>query len=574
LAVGLGEGHLDTVTENTRRSALLRLARFWPWLAAAASGGLLAICFPPAGVGGVSFVALIPLLCGVWIARPTRRGGLFRFGLGYVAGLVFFTATFHWLAELGPLYESKMLLGLPLLLAAYLALYPAVWAWFAGWLAGDHFKPLPPPDPLAPFERPALLKSGRNLGISVLLAAAWVGLEWVRGWMLSGFGWNTLGVALYRDLPLIQIVEFTGVGGLSFLLVMCNAIGLITVLRLRAEIGRIRLRPHFDFAVTVALVALNFGYGVRVLFGERAAGKDGVSLRVAVVQPNIPQSWKFDFNRSDDIVRRMQELSELAALTSPDLLLWPEAAVPGGLLGDQAIAEFVREQTALVPAMMLGTDDLNRSGPGDDHNSAALLLAGQAEIHFYDKRHLVPFGEYLPLRFLLDPIAGHLVPGDFKPGAAPGVFSLVRPALKVAPLICFEDTLGGVTREPVLLGAQVLVNLTNDGWFGRSCAAEQHFANAVFRAVENRCLLLRCTNTGVTASVDRFGRVDRWLEPFSMGVASRQFTVPLETPRTFYTRNGDVFSVACAALALAAIAIRFALKRRGRASRLSAEGTS
>lgn len=574
MAVRLHAGHLDTVTEHARRPALLRLVRFWPWLAAAASGGLLAICFPPAGVGGVAFVALIPLLCGVWLARPRRRGGLFRFGLGYVTGLVFFTATFYWLAELGPLYQSKMLLGLPLLLATYLALYPAVWAWLAGWLVGEHFKRLPPPDPLEPFERPALLKSGRNLGISVILAAAWVGLEWVRGWLLSGFGWNTLGVALYRDLPLIQIVEFTGVGGLSFLLVMCNAIGLITVLRLRAEIGRIRLRPHFDFSVTVALVALNFGHGVRVLYGERTAAKESVLLRVAVVQPNIPQQWKFDPARSEDIFRRMEELSDLASLTSPDLLLWPEAAVPGGLLGGQETVDFVRGQAASVPAMIVGTDDLNRSGPGNDHNSAALLLAGQPEIQFYDKRHLVPFGEYLPLRFLLNPIAGDLVPGDFKPGVAPGVFSLVRPALMVAPLICFEDTLGELTREPVQLGARVLVNLTNDGWFGRSSAAEQHFANAVFRAIENRCLLVRCTNTGVTASVDRFGRVDRWLDPFSMGVASRQFTVPVQTPRTFYTRNGDVFSLACAALALGAIMIRFGVQRRSRFRRPSAESAA
>ena len=519
------------------------------------------LCFPAADLGELAFVALIPLLCGVWLGRPRRRGGLFRFGLGYVTGLVFFTATFSWLSELGPLYQSKALLGLPLLLAVYLALYPAVWAWFAGWIVGEHFKPLPPPDPLAPFERPALLLSGRNLAISVLLSAAWVGLEWVRGWMISGFGWNSLGVALHANLPLIQIVDVTGVGGLSFLLVMCNAIGLITVLRLRAEIGRIRLRPHLDFSVTVAVVVLMLVFG-RVLMRHAGATKGGVVLQIATIQPNIPQEWKFDPERTPEIFERLQSWTELAILTKPDLLLWPEAVVPGGILGDAFTKEFVSDLAASVPAMLVGTDDINRGTLGEDHNSAAFLLAGKAEIQFYDKRHLVPFGEYLPLRPLLGPIFGELVPGDFKPGTATGVFSLEHPALKLAPLICFEDTLGEVTREPVHLGAQLLVNLTNDGWFGHSCEPEQHFANAIFRAVENRTPLVRSTNTGVTAFVDQFGRVERWIDPFSTGVAARQLTVPLRTAQTFYTRNGDVFSIACAALAALSMMVRFVVRRR------------
>ena len=525
------------------------------------SGGLLSLSFPPADVRGLAFVALIPLLLAVWKGRGGRGSALFRLALGYVTGFVFFSTTFFWLSELAPLYDNKLLLGLPFLLALYLAFFPALWAWFAGCIAGTHFTPVPPPDPLAPFERPALLKSARNLGIAVLVSAAWVGLEWVRGWLLSGFGWNTLGVALHSDLPLIQIAEFTGVGGLSFMLVMCNAIGIITVLRVRVEIGRIRLRPHYDFAVTVALVVLAFSYGARVLMREHGASKDDAVLRVAAVQPNIPQAWKMDLNRSAEIFERMQSLTELAILTSPDLLLWPEAAVPRGMLADASTKTFVREFGSAVPAMILGTDDLNRDAPGDDHNSAALLLNGQKEV-FYDKRHLVPFGEYLPLRPLLGPLVGGLVPGDFKPGHEPGIFQLARPALKLAPLVCFEDTLGELAREPVILGAQVLVNVTNDGWFGHSCEPEQHFANSIFRAIENRRPLLRCTNTGVTASVDSFGRADKWLEPFSMGAASRQIKVPSQMAGTFYTRHGDIFSIVCAAVAGGAILISFVLRRR------------
>ena len=523
---------------------------------------MLTLSFPPANVGGLAFVALVPLLLAVWKGRGGMGSGKYRFALGYVAGFVFFTTTFFWLSELAPLFDSKAMFALPLLLALYLALYPAMWAWFAGWIAREHFRPIPPPDPLAAFERPDLLKSLLNLRIAVLVSATWVGLEWVRGWLISGFGWNALGVALHDDLPLIQIVEFTGVGGLSFMLVMCNVIGLVTVLRIRAEIGRIRLRPHFDFGITIALVVLAFSYGVRVLMNANDATNDGVVLRVAVVQPNIPQTWKMDAERTEEIFQRMHAVTELAILTSPDLLVWPEAAVPGGMLADVDTQTFVRELASAVPAMILGTDDLNRDAPGDDHNSAALLLSGKKDAQFYDKRHLVPFGEYLPLRPLLGPMLGGLVPGDFKPGNEPGVFSLVRPALKVAPLVCFEDTLGELAREPVKLGAQLLINITNDGWFGHSSEPEQHFANSIFRAIENRRPLLRCTNTGVSAYVDGFGKVDRLeLKPFTKGGASRELKVPRQAGVTFYTKHGDVFSIACAVLAMGALAIGFVRRR-------------
>ena len=536
------------VTNRTIQGNLSRLARWWPWTAAVLSGVLLVFCFPPGDVGGLAFVALIPLLVAVWIPQGGKRRGLRHFSLGYVTGLVFFTMTFRWLSELAPLFDSFALNGLPLLFAAYLSLFPATWAWLAGWVAGSQFRPVPPPDPLAPFARPLLLQSSRNLGIAIFCAAAWVVLEWTRGWLISGFGWNKLGVALHTELPLIQIAEFTGVGGLSFLLVMCNAIGLITILRVRAEIGRTRLRPHFDFAITAGLVVLAFGHGVRVLIRAQREPGESVVLKVAAVQPNISQEAKFDIEQWPAIFERMQYLSDLAAASSPDLLLWPEASVPGGMLGDADTLAFMRERAALVPAMMVGTDDMNRGGAGEDHNSAAFMQAGEKELQFYDKRQLVPFGEYLPLRPLLGGIFGNLVPGDFKPGKAPGVFSLAKPPLKLAPLICFEDTRGDIMREQVQLGAHLLVNLTNDGWFGHTAELDQQLVDAVFRSIENRRPMVRCTNNGVTASVDSFGRVDRWLEPFTEGIATRQIKIPLVLTETFYTRHGEVFCVVCAAL--------------------------
>ncbi len=556
--------HLGAVTNRTPPARPSRIARSWPWLAALLSGVLLTLTFPPADVGGLAFVALIPLLMAVWIPQGGKRRGLRNFTLGYLAGLVFFTTTFSWFAELAPLFNAPIIKGLPLLFATYLALYPATWAWLAGWIAGAHFRPLPPPDPLAKFERPLLLQSSRNLGIAAFCAASWTALEWARGWMLSGFGWNRLGLALHADLPMIQIADITGVAGPTFLLVMCNAILLITVLRVRAEIGRTRLRPHFDFAVTAGLVVLVFGYGVRVLIRAQQAPENFALLKVAAVQPNIPQREKNENPLSEETFEQMRLLSDAAAATAPDLLLWPEASVPGGIFGDKDTLAFMLERAALVPAMIAGTDDMNRSAVGDDYNSAAFLLAGKKEIQIYDKQQLVPFGEYLPLRPLLGGLFGNLVSGDFKAGKVPGIFSLVKPPLKIAPLICFEDTRGDVTRRQVQLGAHLLVNLTNDGWFGPTAELDQQLYDAVFRAVENHRPMVRCTNNGITASVDSVGRVDRWLAPFTAGAATREIRVPLALPETFYTRHGEVFAVVCAVATLLGLALVASARRSSR----------
>ncbi len=307
-------------------------------------------------------------------------------------------------------------------------------------------------------------------------------------------------------------------------------------------------------------------YGVRVLTRAPGTPEDGVALKVAAVQPNILQEWKFDLGRWPEIFERMRSLSDLAALTAPDVLLWPEASVPGGMMGDADTVAFMRERAALVPAMIVGTDDMNRGAIGEDHNSAAFIRTGEREPQFYDKRQLVPFGEYLPFRPLLGGMLGNLVPGDFKPGKAPGVFSLKNPALKLGPLICFEDTRADITREQVRAGAHVLVNLTNDGWFGQTAELAQHMNDAIFRSIENRRPMVRCTNNGITASVDSFGRVDRWLEPFTQGAATRRIMVSQSPPETFYTRHGAVFAVGCTVLvALAGGAVAFSRRATRRA---------
>ena len=505
----------------------------WPWLAAIASGVLLVLCFPGFDQGWLAWVALTPLLCAVFFSQNDgRRHGLRKAALGYVAGMVFFVGTFFWLSTtLAALYQNAWLYALAPLVAMVFSFYFAFWAWFTGAL-------LVRDDAARKFPR-----SLGNLGVAAASAAAWVGHEWVRERLFGGFGWNNIGVALHRDLPMIQIADLTGVPGISFLVVFCNLMAVIIVRRIIGEFGPLFLkRIRWEFSFTMALIAGVFAYGVRALLSKDAG--ESIPLRVVAVQPNIPQTDKFDDALEEKIFGELAKLTGLAALTepAPQLVLWPEAATPSSMFANQANYDFVIEQAKrLDGALLIGTTEFDPD-TREDFNVAVLLTEQGEKQQLYRKMHLVPFGEYLPLRPIFQPLCGQMVPADFTAGREPTVLELPDPALRLGTLICFEDTLGELTRRFVQGGAQVLVNITNDGWFGQSPAAEQHLANAVFRAIENRRPLIRCGNTGVTCAVDSRGRVDRWLPLFQQGFAARKVDIPIHGPTTFYTRRGDWFS--------------------------------
>jgi apolipoprotein N-acyltransferase len=497
------------------------IMQWWPWAAAVASGILLALCYAPWNRSGLAWFALVPLIAAVWFG-PSRKAAR----LGWLAGLVFFSATFHWLAALGELYANPLLRGLPLLLGAYLALYPAAWTWLLARLVA--------PDA----EARRFPKTWSNLGAGALAASAWTALEWVRGWLFGGFGWNGLGVALHADLPMIQIADVTGVPGLSWLVAFANVMAVIVVRRIVGELGPGFLRRiRWEFSLSLALVVAVFSYGIRRLM---SAPEGGRKISVVAVQPNIPQHEKFDPACEDGVLAQLEQRTLMWSGFAPDLILWPESATPRGLLSDPAMFAFVaRLATEVRAPLLLGTvtHDLET---GRAYNSATLIGTrdGQMEIlGTHHKMHLVPFGEYLPLRPLLDPIAGDLVPGDFDAGRE---FTLLgsEQTGRLGALICFEDTVSAAARGFTLRGAEALVNLTNDGWFLRTCAAEQHLANAMFRAVENRRPLIRCTNTGVTALVQPSGHVERWVAPHTAGAALKPVQLATTEP-TFYTRHGD-----------------------------------
>jgi len=552
------------VSENSRLGGLRKL---WPWLASVLSGLLATICFAPFEQTWVCWLALTPLLAAVWFSgAESKRRWLRDLLLGYVAGVVFFWGVFSWLHTVT--VPGMLLVGL------YMGVYFAIWSWLAGVFRPREVSPerlnlrsneTPGFSSQAPNEslteaRSRWLSSVHNLGLALVLAAAWAALEWVRGWMFSGWGWNGLGVALHKILPLIQIAEFTGVSGLSFLVAFANVIALATVWRFVLE-TKVRIRrPHYDFTLTMAAIVGLAAYGIRALQIETSVEP----LRVAAIQANVPREQKFDRQFQENIFQQFTHLTQVAVATRPvpQLIVWPESSTPAPALLDTVNKRFVMELSASTKTdLLLGTIDADQEG---EYNAALLISKSGEDVQVYRKLHLVPFGEYVPGRNtvpFIGAIVGDQVPGDFTRGKEPVVFRLTTAGVRVAPLICFEDTLGELTRQFVLRGANLLANVTNDGWFLRSAGSQQHLENAIFRCVETRRPMVRAANTGVTCFVNRFGRVTQVLRDskgsqFTEGVLSGTVEVPTNGALTFYVRHGELFAKICGALTLLFLVVR------------------
>ncbi len=514
----------------------------WPWLAAIASGLLAAGCFPPFDQSWFCWIALTPLIVAIWFSgENSRRRWLRNLLLGYLAGIVFFTATFRWLGALGDLYQSFFLHGLSLLLSIYLALHFAFWSWLVGLIKPKTFT-----------------TSWRNLLVAFLAACAWATHEWMRGWLFSGFGWNGLGVALHAEWPMIQIAEFTGVVGTSFAVAFANIIAVTTPLRLFAEARTHRMRPHFDLTLTMVGIVSLLAFGLhRVQHSSPAK-----TVRIAAVQASVPQLQKFDPRFTGEIFERFRRLSEiaLAANPAPDLLVWPESSMPDPVRDQNSESyRFITDFSAAMKTdLMLGTLDV---ADGHEYNAALLVSNNGEQVQIYRKVHLVPFGEYIPLRHsfpLFAAVASTWVTGDLTAGTKHTVFNLTNADVHVAPLICFEDTVGDLVRRFVLNGANLLVDVTNDGWFLHSFGSRQHVANAIFRCVENRRPMVRAANTGVTCFVNEFGRVTQLLQDdtgntFTEGVLTGSVDVPQDGRLTFYAQHGELFAKLCVAVTLVTI---------------------
>jgi apolipoprotein N-acyltransferase len=518
---------------------------------AALSGVLLFLSFPKFGHGLVAFVALAPLL----LALPGTRGRR-AFGLGWLCGAVSGCGLLYWTAQVvvqfGGLSWPVALVCLLLLSAAY-GLFHGLFAWTtAAWCAR--------------FGLPGLL----------LAPVAWVATEVLRAYTFFRFPWCLLGYSQFEHLAVVQIASLTAVYGVSFVLVACSAA--LAYARLERE-GR---APRRAIAGLGALLILVLGFGALRL--ASSAEPAGTPLRVGLVQASIAQDEKWDPAFAFDNIEAHVELTRAAAAQGARLVVWPESAVPFRYDDTPVVRRALDDLArALRVHLLFGNDDAEGDFGSQRFYVGAKLLGPDGALRLrYHKMRLVPFGEYVPLQPLLTLGGRHAARlvqqvADFTPGAEPVVGAAEGGTL--GALICYEAIFPDLARRFTARGAGLLVNVTNDGWYGRSSAPYQHFAMAAFRAVENGVYVARAANTGISGVVDPHGRVLARTELFERRALVQDVVLgaPASGGRTFYARHGDVFAFACLALAAGLTLagrqapFRYTLRAKptGRASRAS-----
>jgi apolipoprotein N-acyltransferase len=489
------------------------------WLWSLLSGILLTLSFPNFDLEFLAWFALIPLFCA------TEGKGLVRsFKLGVLTGIISFLGILHWIIVAVhtygnvPLIPSGLIL---LLLVAYLSLFIGAFTFL---------------------NRLIQIRSGFQT--ILLTPILWVSLEYLRSFLLTGFPWANLGYSQYLNLPFIQMADIIGAYGLSFVIVLVNAT-LFWVLHQWSK----RLFPFREVMIT-ALILLGFliyGY-VKMEIVDRQMTQNP-PLKIGLVQGNIDQSIKWDNSFQLETLNIYEKLSFRVAEKKPDLIIWPETATPFFFQDAKEFQPLVLDIPKKTNAFLLfGTPSYKiQKGKVSHYNSAYLISPSGDLIGKYDKIHLVPFGEYVPMQDLLFFIGslGEGI-GDFKSGRE--IFNFSLPQGKFGVLICFEIIFPDLCRRFVKRGANFLVTITNDAWFGRTSAPYQHFSIATFRAVENRVFIARAANTGITGFIDPKGRILKEGGIFTEEAVNG--TIRLSSQKTFYTLYGDVFAWICSAFSI------------------------
>ena len=506
------------------------LAVSWrSYVLAALSGVLLALSFPKLGISLFAWFAFVPLF--IAMGRITPRDS---FRLGMICGIIAYGGVFYWvnivMATYGRLHWTVSF-TLYIVLSAYIALY----------LGASVF----------------LTRRGEKAGITPLVSfpVLWVGLEYIRAVVLTGFPWASLGYTQYRTLPLIQIADITGVYGLSFLIAFAN----VVIYRIIRGMARKESAdyPAGSALVLALLLMATLGYG----FYRLKTPERGELFKVSLTQGNIPQDVKWDPAYQEATIAVYEKLSRQACASGSDLVVWPESAAPFYLQRDLKNSARIKSlATELKTCMVVGSPAFEMDGQRTRYLNSAFLLAPDGEVlGRSDKMHLVPFGEYVPLARLL-PFVNKLVEGigDFSPGAA--LYPLDTGKAKIGILVCFEGIFPDLSRAYVRAGVRLLVNITNDAWFGRSSAPYQHLSMTVFRAVENRVPLVRAANSGISSIIDSRGHIRGMTQIFKETYLTGE--VRLGDRGAVYTRFGDLFAMVCLGGGALIMALSFRKKKQ------------
>ena len=508
---------------------------------AGGSGCLLTASFPEQGHGFFAWVALVPLMISL------RNLSIFDgFRLGFFAGLVHYGTLLYWfvpfLKTYGP-FSMFLSIAILFMLCGYLALYLALFSSLFLWLGTTIF------------------------ACFFLSSAVWVSLEHVRSFLFTGFPWELLGYSQFNALHIIQISDILGVVGVSFMIVLSNTTVCLWFLFLskRRWQGHNISKRQIQL-ITVAFVilfAMVWGYGSWQIRSIPKAIAQSPEKRIAVVQGNIDQTLKWDSAHQRSTVNKYLSLSLSQRTEKPDLIVWPETAMPFYLFHNLPLTDLLIKgiQEAETDFIVSSPFYMQRDNRTRYLNRAFLIRSDGAVADTYDKAHLVPFGEYVPLKRWL-PFLGKMVEqvGDFSSGNTGDILQWQQH--KIGMLICYELIFPYLSRAAVQNGAHMLVNITNDAWYGDSSAPYQHFSMAVFRAIENRRSLVRSANTGISGFIDPLGRVVSATPIFKETALT--MGVPLLNISTWYTRWGDCFARGCLGVTTIMIIWRLRMKHKRR----------
>ncbi len=513
-----------------------------PWLLAALTGVLLGTAQPKFDWSMLAWVAWVPLLLAVRGQSPKRV-----FLLAWAAHAVALGITLYWIEVVVRVFGgiTPLISWIPL---ALLVAYTALWMAGAFWWARR-----------VELRYPRL---SMYWTVPVFLVAA----EWIRGELFTGFPWGHPGYALAGSPTILQIADLASVHGLLFVLAFAST-------GIAALIERLRTgRGGGPALVAVALAAAAFAYGAWRLEDVRQAIAEAPrATRVGLAQGNIEQHLKWSAEMRKQTVSIYEDLTKAAVADGAEIVFWPETAAPFYFrpMGDgesARIRELARETGAYV---LIGAPAAEYRGERLRYLNRAYLIDGEGNtVGRYDKAHLVPFSEYVPLPQVFGWIE-KLVPvvGSFAPGKGPDV--LAAAGTRFGVLICFESVFPEEARLFVKDGAEFLTVITNDAWFLRTSATWQHIGMAVVRAVENRVPVLQAGNTGVTAVIGADGTMQEPLPIFERGY--RVAELPLVRQASLYTAYGDVFAYVTLLLTALTFVPVLRMRRGETASRTTTE---
>jgi apolipoprotein N-acyltransferase len=486
-----------------------------PFLLSALSGVLLVLIFPRYNLEVLAWFSFIPLFSAIEEKTPQHAAMS-----GFITGLVFYALALNWinntLINYGNLSQvvSFMVLGL---LAAYLSFYTALFCYLIRSICKDN-----------------------QVLIFLFAPVLWTGLEYIRSTHSEyGFSWLGLGYSQFQTLPIIQMAEFTGVYGVSWLIMLVN-VGLYLSWKTWRRNSSINIGARF-LSITVLVMALWGGYGSLALYRVTHTPR----LKIAMVQGNVEQFMKWNPVYQKVVMSKYRDLTIKVAKSKPQLIVWPETSMPFLFNQHATGTNFIKDlaRQTQTPILFGSPYQANKGGDTIHYNSAYLVSESGNIKGRYDKIHLVPFGEFVPFRKLLFFVEKMVeMIGDFGRGTEATLFDVA--GQKAGVSICYEMIFPDLMRQAVKNGANFLINITNDAWFGNSAASYQHMSMGVLRAVENRVPIVRTANTGISGSITAHGKIKDETQLF-VEVAKITEITPRQVGLTFYSSYGDVFSLLC-----------------------------